>query len=253
MKHLDRIQKYLDGKMNESELKKFRSDLQKDPELVEELDLHRSVNETVLSTDEIRFRKKLEEAYKTYKIDGHKENTSVSGNRTKLKRTIVFSSALMITLLFLFILSEFRKQSNDEIFEANLISFSQDFTSRFQPEFANQDQDLQEGIKLFVDGKYSDASRVFHQFLGQNPDNTEASFYNGLCMVFLNEFGNAISAFEFVLAAPYSYYQEYASWYLALCYIKTNNTEVAKSLLKEISGNDSSFSDKARRILRKLR
>ena len=51
MRHLDRIQKYLDGKLSDDELKKFKDDLQKDPELVQELDLHRSFDKIMSSRD----------------------------------------------------------------------------------------------------------------------------------------------------------------------------------------------------------
>ena len=52
---------YLEGKMSEKELKEFREDMKRDPELLQELDLHRSLEDVIVSSDEERFRKKLNE------------------------------------------------------------------------------------------------------------------------------------------------------------------------------------------------
>ena len=66
MKSSERIQRFLDGEMTGEELKSFQADLQRDPELREELDLHRLIEKSLKEKGERKFRKKLENSYHKY-------------------------------------------------------------------------------------------------------------------------------------------------------------------------------------------
>ena len=252
--HTERIQKYLDGKMSEEELKKFREDLIKDPELLQELDLHRSLGEIINSRDEIRFRRKLDEAYKTYKIISSEENEVNSGSlkfvsMKKLALALPVIAALVVILYF----SEKKKFSNDTIFKNYLKSYNKELTSRDQQENAEEGSLLVKAVDMYLQTQYSESSEMIKMYLRDHPGNVDAHFYNGLCNIYLNDFRDAISSFEFILQQPYSYYQEYARWYLALCYIKTNNNDTARTVLKEIIEANDTFSDEAKEIFKKLR
>ncbi len=254
MKHIDRIQKYLDGNMSDEELVIFRNDLQKDPELVQELDLHRSLGEVIVSRDEERFRKKLDEAYKNYKIlsAGDNEPETLKSQKRVLKYFTFIVPVLLLFALF-FYLQGNRKYSNEKIFNTYLSSFSNELNSRIQNDVITEINVLEKGEKFFLQSDYSEASRVFLGFLKNNPGSIEAHFYNGLCYIYLNEFKNAIASFEFVIHQPYNYYQEYANWYLTLCYIRTNQNATARNLLKDIEKGNGFFSSKAKKIERRLK
>jgi TolA-binding protein len=254
MRHIDRIQKYLDGEMAEEELKKFRDDLQSDPELVQELDLHRSLGEIIISQDEERFRKKLNEAYKTYKIKS-KDNGGIDSSmrRSKiLKKAIPYISLITVLIVVLFFYGN-RKETNYEIFNKYLLPYNKELASRERNTGEQKNSNLEQGVNLYFQSNYSEASQQFNYFLNLYPDNIEAHFYNGLCYIYLNEFESAITSFDFVLHESYNYYQEYANWYLALCYIRTNNNETAKILLQQIAKEKSFFSGKAKTVLGKLK
>lgn len=254
MRHIDRIQRYLDGEMSDDELKRFKDDLQKDPELVKELDLHRSIGDIILSKDEERFRKKLDEAYRAYKIKSfNREENSVNRKKSKFK---VLYPAIAVTLILLsavFYIISFGKQSNDAIFKKYLSSYTLEFNSRSGNVKNEEDKILHSAINLYEAKNYSEASQQLKTVLNLQPKNTEALFYNGLCLMYLNEFDNAIHSFEIVLSEPYSYYQSYAKWYLSMCYIKTNDNLTAKNLLKDIAADAGFFSSKAKKVLRKLK
>jgi len=254
MRHTDRIQKYLDGNLSEEELKKFKEDLQKDPELVEELDLHRSLNEVVTSHDENRFRKKLNEAYKVYKIDVSPDaGVKQPFRKSSLIKYLSYSGAVVFIAAIVFTLQTFHKQSNEVIFDEYLIPYAKELNSRNFSENDGIGSTLMQGINLYLQNDFSEASKVFISVLNENPDNTDARFYNGLCYIYLNDFRNAITSFDFVLRQPYNYYQEYARWYLAMCYIGTNSNPTARSILMEIASDNGYFSVKAKKVLRKLR
>jgi tetratricopeptide (TPR) repeat protein len=254
MRHIDRIQKYLDGEMKGDELKKFKDDLQKDPELVQELDLHRSLDGIILTQDEERFRKKLDEAYKEYKIkSAGNDNPKPSRKKEKQRLYIAVSFAAGFILAIIVYVSGIRKESNDSIFNKYLISYTGEQSSRNLHSSLSSPDTIERAINLYNQNNYSEASQLFNQILQASPENTEAQFYNGLCFIYLNEFERAITSFDKVLNRPYNYFQEYSKWYLVMCYVRTNQNETAKILLQEIASGNGFFSNDAKKVLRKLR
>lgn len=254
MRHIDRIQRYLDGEMTEDELKSFKADLQKDPELMQELDLHRSLEGAILSKDEERFRKKLDDAYRVYKIKSFKDDESATLVRKTKKWKYIQFSGIGIILLFLGVyFMAFRKESNDSIFNKNLTIYNPGITLRSSSTDVQEGRAIQQAIKLYRGSNFSDASQILNSILRKDSKNVEAQFYNGLCLIYLNEIENAINSFEFVIDQPYNYFQEYAKWYLSMCYIKTKNNTTAKAILNDIVADSGFFSPRAKKILRKLK
>ncbi len=241
--------------MSENELKKFREDLQKDPELVQELDLYRSIDKVVASRDEERFRKKLNEVYEAYnalptdKID----KKPVSGKKVSKKWLIAVSATIISTLSLVFYFVAIKKESNQVIFEKYMVTYSNNLTLRSHSQLDAGKKRLEYGIQLYTRGNYSDASQQFKIVLSEDSENQNARFYNGLCYMYLNEFQSAITSFEYILTQPYSFIQENAKFYLAMCYVRINNDETAKTLLQEIISDNSSHSDIAQKVLKKLR
>jgi tetratricopeptide (TPR) repeat protein len=240
--------------MNEAELKKFRDDLKNDPELVQELDLHLSIGKNIPSVEEERFRKKLNQAYKVYKIKskGEEENIELK-SRSRNLRYLAGILPVLFGFAFLIYFFQFKKDTNQEIFTEFFSEFNNKVTTRGLTTDPNEVSNLDMGINLYYQGHYPQASQVFSDVLNSNPENSDACFYNGLCFIYLNDFQNSIASFEKVLRLPFSYNQEYAAWYLALCFIRTDNKESAKNILKGIVADDGFLSPKAKRVLRKLR
>ena len=69
MKTTERILKYLDGELNNNELKQFEAELLINPEFAEIVDLHKGIEDTLKDKDLIIFRKRLDKVYKSNYID----------------------------------------------------------------------------------------------------------------------------------------------------------------------------------------
>lgn len=254
MKHTKRIQKYLDGELNEEEKKLFSEELQIDPELIQEFDLHLLIDATIVSKDEERFRKKLDEAYKVYKIKTSAEIELKEAGKKIINRRnglIAVSFGIVIFLAGYFIW--FAKESNYSIFKKNLISYNIDLGSRRSITENDKAGKLELGIEKYYKKNYSDASQIFNGIIMEMPENATAQFFNGLCYLYLDDFNSAIKSFENVNSLPFNYYQEYAIWYLALCHIRTNNNDTARVILNGIIEEDGFFSARSKKILKKLK
>jgi tetratricopeptide (TPR) repeat protein len=254
MKHTGRIQKYLNGEMNEAELKKFREDLQQDSGMAKQLDLHLSHGKTFITMDEEAFRKKLNDAYQVYSgddgITGHKSSHHMK--KAKLGFVLI-TTPVMLALLVVIYYQWFRWESNESIFNNFFVSYNSDSASRGITKGTGNTNLTDKGISLYNNKLYPEACRYFVKTLSESPGNTEAHFYNGLCYIYLNDFDNAIRSFDSVTQQPFSFYHEYARWYLALCYIRTNNNFKAKILLAAIVEEKGFFSENAKKVLGRIR
>ena len=66
-----------------------------------------------------------------------------------------------------------------------------------------------------------------------------------------NNYLDAIKLYEQIIISG-SIYVSSSKWYLALCYLSTNNVELAIPLLEELKGSSTSYSLKAKDILEDL-
>ncbi len=54
-------------------------------------------------------------------------------------------------------------------------------------------------LELLNDGRYSDAEKIFSDFLKKDKDNIEYHFFTGLCQLYTDEFETAIENFDFII------------------------------------------------------
>jgi TolA-binding protein len=109
---------------------------------------------------------------------------------------------------------------------------------------------LEEGIRLYNQGKYAEAKEIFMGVLTTQPSNQEAIFFNGLSGYKLKQYEAALSNLSKVIPASRRY--DEARWNMALIYLETGKKEEARKLLKELSKTGNSYSEKAFEELKKL-
>ncbi|MGC9344167.1 MAG: hypothetical protein ACP5E3_15805 [Bacteroidales bacterium] len=249
MKRSERIQRYLDGEMNEEELKDFRSDLQRDPELLEELDLHRTIEEGIKSRDELNFRKKLDESYEKYK-DKHESKGRFRNKKVILLR--VLSPIAAILLMALFFIIDRSPVTKEDIFDEYYSVMDFDFSSRSAVTDEN-DPNLAAGIRSFLEEDYQLSRVRLEEYVNADSENlVTASFFLGLSQLELGNYFEAVSNFKKVLEGEFSYYREHSKWYLALTYLKMDNLSEAEKIFTEFSQEKSIYQSKSSSILQKI-
>jgi hypothetical protein len=249
MKRSERIQRYLDGEMNEEELNAFRSDLQRDPELIEELDLHRTIEEGIKSRDELKFRKKLDASYKTYR-EKHESNAKVRNRKVILIRVVSSVAAILVVALF-FIINR-HPITQEELFDEYYSIMDFDFSSR-SAVLNDNDPYLSDGIRSFLEGDYQLSKVRLEEYVNDDSGNiVTACFFLGLSHLELGNYFEAESNFKKVTLGEFSYYQEHSKWYLALTYLKMDNLSEAEKIFKEFSLEKSIYKSKSTAILQKI-
>ena len=81
----------------------------------------------------------------------------------------------------------------------------------------------------------------------------EAYMVYGVSEMKNNRFDEAAKAFSTVINDGNNYYLDNARWYLALCYIKSGQTDAARNELLTIINSGNAFSKKASDILKKIK
>ena len=101
---------------------------------------------------------------------------------------------------------------------------------------------LIKGVETYLNENYQVSKNSFLQIANKEENKSIATFYLGLIHVELNQIKESINYFSEV-AATNSNYSNDAKWYLALCYIKMGNINLAKQNLHELSQHYDTHDD----------
>ena len=96
------------------------------------------------------------------------------------------------------------------------------------------------------------AALFFNKVVESNPKDMQSLFLNGVSNFEEKKFPEATMSFSTVIKDNNNLFIETAKWYLALCYLKTDELDKAKSLLQIINDEGGIYSKKAKKIIKKL-
>lgn len=250
MKDLEQLVQYLDGELNEVEKKQLVEKLKNDPSLSEKLDLIKDVDQLIGDKHLENFEESLKEIETLYFKNKDKESSA----RTSKKLEWLRAAAIFIVLVaagayFVFQINN-DSLTTDELFTAYYEKMPADFTTRSE-EMVNDDFII--AIKLYNENKYQQAIVEFNKILEKDPSNTAARLFLGICYTETKQFDSASGHFKNIIEKHDPIFEEHASWYLALCYIKTNKPDSAKQLLNKLVNTRSFYIKKATDLLSELR
>lgn len=133
-----------------------------------------------------------------------------------------------------------------DLYAANFNAPSENITTRSESVI---NPDLQNALQAYNQGDYSTAIPLFDKYLADNPNEKAALFFQGISQMASGKYTEAVSNLIQIEDGPY---QNSATWYLALVYIKINQKEKAKNNLNQLITSEGSYSGKARELLDQL-
>jgi tetratricopeptide (TPR) repeat protein len=107
-------------------------------------------------------------------------------------------------------------------------------------------------IEGYNRGEYEMAMIGFTAALRKDTSDISSRFYLGLTQMALGNYGLAENILEDVSDKNEAYSKE-SKWYLALSYLKTGNIEKAKEYFSLLTGSEGFYSERAEKVLRRLR
>ncbi len=237
----DKIEKYLQNRMIESEKAEFENELENNPLLKEQLELEQAI------VEQIRNR-----AFVDKQIVAAKNEL----RRGKTLRLVLYSvtSIAAIFILSLFIPGLFTNPDFDQLYASNFTTYTNDYimvdgVTRGETTI---DSLQVKAMKAYENENFTEAETQFNQILAEN-ENPELRFYLAVSQLQNGKTELAQQTLEtlYVQTSDYWYYEQ-TRWYLALVHLKLHHKTEAKKYLNELIKLEGKNLDKAKEMINKL-
>ncbi len=112
---------------------------------------------------------------------------------------------------------------------------------------ATESAALSNALERYAEGGYGEAERLLAAF----PDHSDALFFRGVSLYFLERFKEAVSVLE-EAGASGGEWEEPAAWYRANALLRLGATDRARQALQRLARSPGSYSNQAEEILQRL-
>jgi tetratricopeptide (TPR) repeat protein len=239
------IERYNAGEMNEAEKTWFQKELSGNLKLREEVDLRRKTDMVLKNRDVIQLRTKLAEI--------EKKRAAAMPVKNNRKNITLRYAAVIAGLIILGSLALFngRNMTADDIFNRYYKPYDIASVSRSLNVASNSDYST--AIEYYNVHDYRNAALYFSKVLSSDSRYMESTMLYGIANFEEKNYPVAKQSFRKVIDNNDNLFLEDAQWYLALCYLKTDEKAKAVDQLTLINNSGSLYSNNARKILRKLK
>ncbi|MGB8491552.1 MAG: hypothetical protein WCE64_10905 [Bacteroidales bacterium] len=239
------IESYINDEMGVSEKQLFIIELSANKLLKREFVLWIKTDQILRNRGKVAFRKKLNTIMEAKKAKIHAFH---------LRRIIIFKYAATLTAAIivggLIYLSE-RPMPNSKLAEKYFRFYSPTATSRMG-EIAGQ-SDYSIGLEYFNFHDFKNSAFYFNRIIESNPDDMHATLLKGISDFENRDYVAASIAFGIILENNKNIFTDNARWYLAMCYLLTDQKSKASEQMKIIKHSESIYRRAAGRVLRHLK
>lgn len=237
------IDKYITGKLEDTELWEFKTRIEKDANLAREIKLRKEIY------DAINNEKKMELMKTLSNIKVRKEKRVLSINIYSRQVQAFAASIIVLFVVGAGLLSNFAGngiESNYDIYNSYFIDEGSLILNRSDANTSNSLVDS--GIKLYDNEKYAEAVSMFDS----SPENVLARLYSGLSYMKLEQFNMAEKQFKYIINHHDNIFIDQAEWNLGLSYLANDKTEQASAIFVKIASENGAYNTQANNIIKKL-
>jgi len=239
------IERYNAGEMNEAERTWFEKELGNNIDLRKEVDIRKKTDKVLEDQAVIQLRNKLAAIESRRSVP--------DPVRKHPKYAVIRYAAIFIGLAIigsLFIMMN-RNMPSDEIFSKYYTSYDPAATSRSLQ--TGENTDYKTAVEFYNVHDYRTAAIYFSKVIDKDPSHMESALLYGVSNLEEKNYPEAEKSFDRVMDNNGSLYQEDAEWYLALCYLKTEEKTKAVEQLTSIKKSTSIYRKDAGKILKRIR
>lgn len=239
------IERYITDEMSDTEKNWFEKELEGNEKLRNEVLLRKKTDNILKNQDIISLRSKLARI--------EKERKAVKpgprfGRTTITKYAAVVSIIILIGSLSLF---HERNLNIDELLTTYDIPYQPSAGSRSMQ--LNSNEDFAQGLEYYNTSDYRNAANFFNKVVENNPKDMAATLLNGISNYEITRYSEAKESFGKVVEDNKSLYVDQAEWYLAVCYLRTEENDKAVRMLERIKEEGGHFAKPAASLMRKLK
>jgi len=238
------IERYNAGEMNDAEKLWFDKELNGNKKLRDEVNLRKKTDEVLKSQDLISLR---------IKLSAIERSRSVKAQDTKPKRHLnikyaaVIAAALIVGSLAIF---SGKNLGTEEILKRYTVDYKPTTNQRSSGAIANEY--FTQGLEYFNTHDYKNAALYFSKVVESEPKDMYANLLSGISNYEVSKYSEAKQSLGIVIDDKKNLYIDQAQWYLALCFLQTDEKEKSIQLLKKIKTEGGYFAKNAKVILRKI-
>jgi tetratricopeptide (TPR) repeat protein len=240
------IERYNAGEMSDTEKQWFLRELEGNENLRNEVNLRKRTDEILKKQDIMTLRSKLAAI--------EKQRNEVKSPVKDSKKSVYVKYAAVIAGLVIIgslIILPAKNLSSDEIVKQYYKAYEPPTGQRSALSVADADFTL--ALEFYNTHDYDKAAVLFTKVLENKPNDMQTVLLIGVSNFEEKRYPEAKQSFGKVIDDKDNLYVDQARWYLALCYLNTDETEKAKQLF-EIIGKENGFYQKdAKKIIRELK
>lgn len=240
------IERFNAGEMSDVEKQWFLKELEGNEKLRNEVNLRKRTDEILKNQDVMSLRNKLSQIEK----QRHKVKSPVKDSR----KTVYIKYAAVVTgLILIGSLAIFRGKnlSREEIVKQYYKVYEAPTSQRSAQ--SGTDADFSLALEFYNTHDYDNAAILFNKVIDNKPNDMQTVLLIGVSNFEEKKYPEAKQSFGKVIDDKNNLYVDQAKWYLALCYINTNETEKAKQLFGIISKESGIYQSDAKKIVRGLK
>lgn len=243
------IQPFLDGELSREELDWFSKELESNAVLAEDIRLYREVDNAIREQDVLDLRDQLDVIHNSMG-DPNQEPARQTRYRKVLSYAAIASLAILISLGVL-LKVQHNKLTNEQIFEKHYEPY--EVTMIYRSAETDYQKALSQAMSKYEARDWYGAIELFEQILAKDPADMASSLYSGISYMELERYKEADQKFQKIINHNDNLFVEQAEWYLGFCYLHTGQNLEARGQFKEIASSESSYSKKARKIMRSIK
>jgi tetratricopeptide (TPR) repeat protein len=238
------IERYNAGEMSDSEKLWFEKELEGNKSLRNEVEISKKTDEILLKQDVITLRNKLSS------IEMDRKRSEIKKPQKQIFFSIAASVAVLVIVGSVLVLEGNNLSTND---------IMKKYYEEYQPasgqrSVSSEKDDLfTQGLEYFQTHDYRNAALIFSKVIETEPKDMYATLLNGISNFEESRYLDAKKSFGTVIDDNKNLYIDQAQWYLALCYLQTDEKAKAIQLLHTISDEGGVYAKLSNKILRKIK
>jgi len=237
------IDRYINGKLEDTELWEFKTSIKKDASLAQEVRIRKEIYNTIGND------KKME-LLKTLNIISTKKQTRIFSINIHSRQIQALAASIIVLMIIggglLSNYIGYSNSSNHDIYTEYFVDEGSLLSTRSDVKSSNSI--VESGVLLYSDNKYAEAVSIFES----DPENVVARLYSGFSYMKLEQFDMAEKQFEYIINHNDNLFIDQAEWNLGLSYLANNKTKQADSIFSKISSGNGAYSSQAVNIVKEL-
>ncbi len=254
--NIEEIEQYLDGTLQGTDLKAFEERLLNDKSLASRVELMKKIDHSIEDEKAMAAQKAIMEiGDEFFKKKSTIVETNTIQKRPFYRRPLAMAACFLLAVTLGIILWSQMKPSslsNQELYASYYVPYHANDASRGETGNATF---YNLAVQQYQSKEYTKAIASFQKVLLINPTDNQVLYC--LAHAYLNEtppaLGQASKYFEQIIKDGKSIRVAKSKWYLALIYLKQNETVNAQKLLNELIGSeDDKMANQAKELLQRM-